>query len=176
MEKNGRNLEHLHFNDTNDDDSNLDIVKFCPNLKSLRTIFRGDVEKLITILNSCQQLESLEICKDYEYFIIETKLLEVIVNHAPGKFHELKIRYESMDEVYDDKSFLEDLESIFKNWANRIPRKSLSLIIIDENGLDLTVVDETLEVIERFKKLNIIKKFEIIDDYKNKYSGHSGCH
>ena len=35
LEINGKNLEQLHFNDTKDDVSNLDIVKFCPNLKSL---------------------------------------------------------------------------------------------------------------------------------------------
>ncbi len=127
----------------------------------------------MTILNDCQQLESLEICKDYECLVIGTKLLEVVVKYAPEKFHELKIRYERMelDEGDDTEPLVEDLEPVFNNWANRTPRKSLSLIIIDENGLDLTVDDKAMKVIEKFKELGIIKKFEIIDDYK-----YSGCH
>ncbi len=97
LEVNGKNLEQLYFDDTKDDDSNLILIKFCPNLKSLRTLFGGDVGKLMTILNDCQQLESLEICKDYECLVIGTKLLEVVVKYVPEKFHELKIRYEHME-------------------------------------------------------------------------------
>ena len=137
-------MELLRFHgddDANDDYFNLNLMNFCPNLKTLRTRSEGDVGRLMNILKGFQQLESLEICKEYESITIEIKLLEVVVNHAPESFHELKIRYEKMDEIdfsdFEDECY--DFEPVLTRWANRMPRKPLSLIIIDENGLDLMV-------------------------------------
>ena len=61
LENNGRNLEELHIR-TESHSLNLAIVKLCPNLKSLATIFGDDeVETLKVILNGCQELESLGV-------------------------------------------------------------------------------------------------------------------
>ena len=144
LERNGRNLELLRFHgddDANDDYFNLNLMNFCPNLKTLRTRSEGDVGGLMNILKGFQQLESLEVCKDYESITIKIKLLEVVVNHAPKSFYELKVRYEMMDEM-DLSDFADncDLKPVLMRWANRMSRKPLSLIIIDENGLDLMVV------------------------------------
>ena len=62
------------------------------------------------------------------------------------------------------------LGSGFINWANRIPQKSLSLIIIARTRIvyevdDKVVKKESMEVIEKFKKLGVIKKFEIVTFY-----------
>src|ERR1043165_6881942 len=63
LERNGRNLELLRFHgddDANDDYFNLNLMNFCPNLKTLRTRSEGDVGGLMNILKGFQQLESLE--------------------------------------------------------------------------------------------------------------------
>ena len=49
----------------------------------------------------------------------------------------------------------EDLESFFIAWRDRKSKKSLSLIIIDSK-----VEEENMEIIEKYKNLGIVKKFE----------------
>ncbi len=150
---NGRNLNVLHINT---DNNNLDIIKFCPNLKSLRTVFSDDkVETLKVILNGCQQLESNDVLCG-SGFLNENELLKVVAEYSPKTFYEVKIDYT------DYKGFfLGELEPVFISWANRIPQKPLSLIITC-GGSDCQVKKENMEVIENFKKLGVIEKFEII--------------
>jgi len=163
LENNGKNLKefHLHLNPCSSS-TNLAIAKFCPNLKSLSTRFKNnDVEVLETILKNCQQLESIITwCWRGDYYLNENKLLEVVAIHSPEKFYELKIRH-----IGDAKLhvFPKDLEPIFISWSKRIPQKSLSLIIINENrSIDLKIKKENMVVIENFKRLGVIKKFEIV--------------
>jgi len=155
---NGNNLKviHLRYGNTL---SNLAIAKFCPNLKSLSTIFRDDeVETLKGILNGCQELESIMVWDGGRSHLNESKLLKVIAKFSPKEFHEIKIiwNYGSRSEP-----FLEELEPFFISWENRILQKSLSLIIIDCQN-KLKVKKENMKTIEKFKKLGVVKKFEIV--------------
>jgi len=162
LENNGKGLKEIYLHNGNNS-LNLDIAKFCPNLKTLYTGFKVDeIETLKAILNSCQQLESIETWCGHSLFgddyLNENKLFEMVVKYSPKKFYELKMRYE-----YDIELLSEELESVFISWANHIPPKSLSLIIISEFQLiPLRIKEKSMEVIEKFKKLGVIKKFEIV--------------
>ncbi len=60
--------------------------------------------------------------------------------------------------------FPEELEPVFMSWKNRIPQRSLSLIIFRGfSKVGLKVKKESMKVIEKFKKLGVIKKFEMIN-------------
>ncbi len=160
LEINGKNLKEVHLGDYCINSLNLAIAKFCPNLKLLNTGFKEyDVEILKVILNSCQQLESIKVWGGDNYHLNECELLEVVTKDSPKMFHELKIIVTSY--LSQSVLFLEELEPVFISWSNRIPQKPLSLIILD--GLNGTrIKKESMEVIEKFKKLGVIKKFEII--------------
>ncbi|PKC51762.1 hypothetical protein RhiirA1_543649 [Rhizophagus irregularis] len=61
-------------------------------------------------------------------------------------------------------------ESFFVNWTNRVPQKSLSLVIVicdEENSLDKN--NENIEIINKYTKLSIIKKFEVTDFDDDEY-------
>ena len=92
LERNGKNLTEIGFNDANPS-LNSAIAKFCPNLKSLYTVFYvndSGIENLKGILSCCQRLESLETWCGYgDYYLNETILLDTIVKCSPGTFHEL---------------------------------------------------------------------------------------
>ena len=92
--------------------------------------------------------------KDY---LNEGELLEVVTRYSPKKFHELKVR---VDHYPKKEYFLKDLGPIFKSWANRQSQHSLSLIMVNPFGLK--VKNENIEVIENFKRLGVIKRFEIV--------------
>ena len=74
----------------------------------------------------------------------EKEILEVVAKHSPKNFYELKIHREKIS--------LEDLESFFISWTNRIPQKSISLVIIKESGEDNSSLDENEENMEIIKK------------------------
>jgi len=156
LEINGKGLKEIHLNPLSHL-SILAIAKFCPNLKLLYTIFKKDeVETLKVILNSCQELECIRVmCGDG--YLNECELLEVVTKYSPKKFHELKIFWSFFSRSV---SFTKELEPIFITWSNCIPQKPLSLIIVDYQ-IGLKVKKESMEVIEKFKKLDIIRKFEI---------------
>ncbi|PKY12465.1 hypothetical protein RhiirB3_424137 [Rhizophagus irregularis] len=157
LEINGKNLEELYV-ENNDNLLNLNIAKLCINLKSLYTIFKDDeVETLKVILSNCQYLESIGVWCDGEY-LNEKDFLEILVKYSSKNFNELRICY-----VYDGPSeiFPEELEEFFINWKNRIPRKSLSFILKGYCVKSFENKKENMKVIEKYKKLGIIKKFEI---------------
>ena len=86
-------------------------------------------------------------------------MLEVIIRYSPKNFYELKIYNDNQP----SKLLSEDLESFFISWKSRTPKKSLALIIIkdykgDNDGFDTN--EENMKVIEKYKELGIIKKFE----------------
>ncbi len=88
LENNGKNLKEIYLPYVDDNSTNLAIAKFCPNLRSLCTV--DEIETLKVILNSCQELESVEVWCGNGY-LNETELLEVVAKHSPKKFYELKI-------------------------------------------------------------------------------------
>jgi len=57
--------------------------------------------------------------------------------------------------------FPEELESFFISWRDRIPQKSLSLIVINDDFslYNLYVNEENAKIIEKYKELGVIKKF-----------------
>ena len=87
-------------------------------------------------------------------------MLEVIIRYSPKNFYELKIYNDNQP----SKLLSEDLESFFISWKSRTPKKSLVLIIIKHvckvknDGFDRN--EENMKVIEKYKELGIIKKFE----------------
>ena len=109
------------------------------------------------IFNGCQYLESIKIwcggrCLD------EKEILEVVAANSQKNFYELKIYN------YSDSELLsEDLESFFVSWKDRIPRKSLSLIIIENIYRSLEKDENNMKIIQKYKSLGVIKKFEIKD-------------
>src|SRR2546423_10514295 len=87
--------------------------------------------------------------------------------YSPKYFYELKIYNEQSYRLLSgngrpSKLLSEDLESFFISWKSRIPKKSLSLILIkfDYEDDDLDTNEENMKVIEKYKELGIIKKFE----------------
>ena len=160
LEINGKNLEEI-FLRYGDDSSNLTIAKFCLNLKSLCTHFKNDeVETLRMILNGCQRLERIAVsCGDGDDL---NELLKIITKDSPKEFYELKIRI--LTGKFSQKEILSiELEPIFKSWSNRQPQKSLSLIIFNPYALE--VDKRSLDVVERFRNLGVVKRFEIFNYY-----------
>jgi len=161
FENNGENLKELHIsrgNGNNRNSLNLAIAKFCLNLKSLyTTILYNEIETFKEILSSCQQLESIEILCGKDYLNIG-ELLNVVARYSSKEFYELRIRPIDKYEL-----FPEALESGFTSWANRIPQKPLSFIIIETCYMGkLVIKKESMEAIEKFKELGVIKKFETV--------------
>ncbi|RIA83293.1 hypothetical protein C1645_834042 [Glomus cerebriforme] len=133
------NLEEIYINRSDPDNLHIAITKYCPNLRSLY-ILKDDIETLKEIFNSCQLLETIEICYNYK-------------NNLTKNLCELKLlEYSTIS--------TEDLEEFFINWKNRIPQKSLSFMI-NKN--------ENMRIIEKYKELDIIKgfdeKFKRYEDY-----------
>jgi len=69
LEIHGRNLKEIHFGSNGVNSLNLIIAKFCPNLKLLYTKFKNnEIETLKVILHSCQQLESIIVWYDDNFY------------------------------------------------------------------------------------------------------------
>ena len=143
----GRDLKELRVWD---DSLSPIIAEFCPNLKSLCTAF-GQVESLKELFNGCQQLERLQ---SNEFLLNRGDLLQTVAKHSPENFEELKLYGHS--ELFPD-----ELESFFMSWSNRVPRRSLTLIFI-RDIVDLEVKKGVTKVIEKFERLGVVKRFEII--------------
>ena len=83
--------------------------------------------------------------------------MEVVAKYSPKYFYKLQIFNEQPLKLSELLS--EDLESFFISWKSRIPKKSLSLILIkfdyEEDGLDTN--EENMKVIERYMKIGLIK-------------------
>ena len=49
------------------------------------------------------------------------------------------------------------------NWTNRTPQKSLSLVIVNFDAYSLVRNDDNIEIIKKYTKLGVIKKFKVSD-------------
>ncbi|RIA81275.1 hypothetical protein C1645_837269 [Glomus cerebriforme] len=156
LENNGKNLKKFYVKEVNYS-LNLSIAKFCPNLKKLSIMCNIELDTLKIIFNSCQYLKNIKIwCGTY--WLKEKEILETIAKHSPKNFCKLKIYNCSNSEL-----LLEDLESFFINWNNR---ELLTLIIINKYScISLEENEENMKIIEKYKNLGIIKKFEIKNYY-----------
>ncbi|RIA99341.1 hypothetical protein C1645_811580 [Glomus cerebriforme] len=162
LEINGKNLKELYMRDSYSL-LNSAIAKFCPNLKSLFTIFLDDeLETLKMILNNCQYLESIKVwCGDY--YLNEKDLLNIIANYSPKTFYELKIVFDGEE----SKLVSNDLESFFISWKNRLSQLPLSLIIIkDHESISLEVNEDNMKVIKKYMKMGFLKKFRTKQYYE----------
>ncbi|RIA90198.1 hypothetical protein C1645_876272 [Glomus cerebriforme] len=158
LKNNGKNLEEISFPKHNND-LNLIIAKFCPNLRKLFVLFNDDeLDTLITIFNRCQHLESIKFWCGERFFLSEKEVLETVAKYSPKNFYELKIYNDSISKLLP-----EDLESFFISWKNRSPKKSLTLIIIRDYFVGFQVNEENMKIINKYKNLGIIRKFEIRD-------------
>jgi hypothetical protein len=167
LEINGKNLKEFCIYE-NEKSLNLVIAKFCPNLRKLSIRFYNDeLETLKTVLDNCKYLESIKILYG-SILLCEKKILEAIVKHSQN-IYEIILRYSS----YHEGPILlpNELESFFKSWLNRIPQKSLSLMIVRNVKCEITLdsYDENMEVIRKYIKLGVIRKFKVtdFDDYFN---------
>ncbi|RIA84325.1 hypothetical protein C1645_832438 [Glomus cerebriforme] len=152
LKNNGKNLQECYFGE---DSSVLNsiIAEFCPNLKKVFVIFNDDeLNTLRTLFNNCRYLESIKFYCG-KSFLSEKEILEIVAEHSPENFYELKICNKS------DSSLLpEDLETFFINWKNRTSKKSLSLIIIkDYNYNSLEINEENMKIINHYKNSGVIK-------------------
>jgi hypothetical protein len=154
---NGKNLDELYIGEY-DTSLNSVIAKFCPNLKSLSSIFlEEEIGTLKIILDNCQYLENINVwCGDG--YLNEKEFLEIFAKHSPKNFYELEIFY-----AYKARSEIpsEELENFFINWKNRVPQKPLSLIVIKSyDCISLELKGENMNIIERYIKMGVIKKFK----------------
>ncbi|GBC52314.2 hypothetical protein GLOIN_2v1784405 [Rhizophagus irregularis DAOM 181602=DAOM 197198] len=150
LKNNGKNLECLECYSC-DTLLIITIAKFCLKIKYLYVKIY-EVEELKEILNNCKQLEKLKVMC-YRCHLKVNVVLEIISNFSPKNFHELHI----IERLGESNIFPMELESFFIIWKDRVPFRSFTFII-EENKVE----NENMEVIEKYKKLGIIKKFEQI--------------
>ena len=162
LETNGRTLKELYLSEfigICDNPLNLAIAMFCPNLRKLSTGFKSnESETMKIVFCNCQYLESIKISCGGE-FLSEKEALEMVVNNSPKDFYELIFyhQYPVQPELLP-----EELESFFVIWSNRVPRKSLSLIIGTHGRTgSLGGNNENIKIIEKYIDLGIIKKFNL---------------
>ncbi|GBC41477.2 hypothetical protein GLOIN_2v1784405 [Rhizophagus irregularis DAOM 181602=DAOM 197198] len=157
-----KNLKHLVISCYNGED----ITNIISSLSKLpNTIIKFDflynngndeLETIKVIFNNCQYLESIQAWCGGRY-LNDKEILDIIVKYSPRNFYELNIYY-----IWgaQPKILPEELEEFFINWNNRIPQKSFSFIIT-KGSKCLKFMKENIEVIEKYKKLGIIKKFKL---------------
>ncbi|GBB84832.1 hypothetical protein RclHR1_01140021 [Rhizophagus clarus] len=154
LEKNGKNLKEFYIKFCLNHSLNLAVAKFCTNLRKLGSLRIIKLEKLKTIFNNCQYLESIKFFCGSKY-INEKEILETVVKDSQNVI-ELILHYVSRVRT---ELLPEELESIFISWTNRIPQKSLSLVIVKHDKVDnsLDTNDENMEIIKKYIKLGVLK-------------------
>jgi hypothetical protein len=118
------------------------------------------------VFNGCQHLEIIKLwCGGL--FLNEKEALETVVKYSSKNIYELIFYH-----LYDLHSELspEELETFFISWSNRIPQKSLSLIIVNNDSNSLDKNDKNLKIIEKYINLGIIKKFIVTDFDDDEYN------
>ncbi|CAG8488278.1 1772_t:CDS:2 [Funneliformis mosseae] len=151
---NGKYLRELQIGKSNNL-INFSISTFCRNLKYLRTNFLyNEGRTLKQIFKNCNQLMTLEIsCENF--YLNEIELLEIVAEHSPKGFHELKVcAYLIGTKLFSKRS----RRTIFTE--DYIPPRTLSINLTVESNA--TEIDYTS--INEFKKLCIIKQFKVIED------------
>ncbi|RIA80839.1 hypothetical protein C1645_837974 [Glomus cerebriforme] len=157
LENNGNNLQEFCVSDNNNS-LNLTIAKFCPNIRKLFTGFKNiELDTIKIVLNSLQYLESIKVWCGGE-FLNEKEALEAFVKYSHKNTYEIILCHQ-----YYTRSELpsKDLESFFVSWTNRELQKSLSLIIIKYDASSLDTDVENMEIIKKYIRLGVIKKFEV---------------
>ena len=108
------------------------------------------------VLNGCQYLESIKIWCGGEY-LSEKEALEAFVKYSQNVYELILCHY-----FYVPFELLpEELETFFRSWTNRVPQKSLSLIIVKRYAVSLDTNYENMKIIEKYIELGIIRKFKV---------------
>ncbi|CAB4387273.1 unnamed protein product [Rhizophagus irregularis] len=171
LENNGKNLKEIYIGgigSCNENSLHLTIAKFCPNLKKLCIGFKNNkLETLKMISDNCQYLESIKIlCGGY--YSSEKEALKAVAKYSQN-ITELILYHLFSKQL---RSFPEELESFFKSWTSHVPLKSISLVVVTnyicESSLDK--YDENMEVIKKYIKLGVIKKFKVTDFDDEEYN------
>ncbi|GBB96342.1 hypothetical protein RclHR1_02730014 [Rhizophagus clarus] len=152
LENNGENLKEFHINSMISNLMILTIAKYCLNLKSLYVLFNCDgIEALKTLLNNCQQLESIETrCR---FNLVKGKeFLEALAKYSPKNFYKLKLINNS-----NSKLVPEDLEEFFTKWKDRVPQRMISFI--NKGLFRLKDEKEIAKVIQKYRELGVMKNF-----------------
>ncbi|GBB86749.1 hypothetical protein RclHR1_13150005 [Rhizophagus clarus] len=169
LENNGKNLKEIcigEYTTCCDNSLNLAIAKFCPNLRKISTgIENNELETLKIIFNSCKNLESVKIWCGGK-FLSEKEVLEAFAKYSQNiyeliLYHLFEVRFELLPE---------ELESFFVSFAVRKPQKPLSLVVVnyDANSLDTNL--ENIDIINKYIKLGVIKKFKVTDFEDEEYN------
>ncbi|GBB90993.1 hypothetical protein RclHR1_18080003 [Rhizophagus clarus] len=165
LENNGKNLKELTFceiSGVSDNCINLAIAKFCNNLKKLCTGFRNDeLEIMKIVLCSCKYLETIKIWLGDVDLLNEKVALEMIANYSPKNLNKIELLY--CHQSYDMKRLLPvELDSFFISWAKRVTYLPITIFIKRLHiTKSLDTYDENLNIIEKYIRLKVIKKFII---------------
>ncbi|CAB5323363.1 unnamed protein product [Rhizophagus irregularis] len=106
-------------------------------------------------------IESIKIWCGVKYFLTEKEALEAFANYSQNTY-ELILYYQSK-ELFESPLHPEELESFFIKWTDRKPQKSLSLVVVNYNIYSLNTNDKNIEIINKYIKLGIVKKFKVTD-------------
>jgi hypothetical protein len=148
LKNNGENLKEIHVDGDNDLVYSA-ISKFCPNLKSM-FISIMHLQHVKMIVDNCQQLESVKTSCPID---LKGEGLKYLVKFSKN-FHELKLIISSPIPSLDWELFL-------AYWKSHNTQKSLSLIIHDDYK-NYNIKSKNGKIIEKYKSLGVIKKFEIV--------------
>ncbi|GBB86750.1 hypothetical protein RclHR1_13150006 [Rhizophagus clarus] len=169
LETNGKNLKEICIGESaicSNNSLNLTIAKFCPNLKKLSVgIKKNELEMLKIIFNSCKNLENIKIWCGKNY-LSEKEALEMVAKYSQNVYelilyHQSNARFGLLPE---------ELESFFINWTNINPQRSLSLVIVRFNANSLDKNKENIEIINKYIKLGVVKKFKVTDFKDEEYN------
>ncbi|GET00360.1 hypothetical protein GLOIN_2v1715049 [Rhizophagus clarus] len=137
-------------------------------LRKLASGFRkSELKSLKKILNSCEHLESIKIWCSGQY-LSEKEAIGAVVKHSHENFSELILHHLFRSQ---SRSFPEELESFFKTWSNRELQKPFSLVIVTNASCvkSLDKFNENVEIIKKYIKLGIIKKFKVANTSDEEY-------
>ncbi|PKC01066.1 hypothetical protein RhiirA5_427294 [Rhizophagus irregularis] len=165
IESSGRNLIKIYYHHNHDAVTVIDDKKFiqaiyqnCPDLMYLEFLYKNknniDFEKLLI---NCQHLKRLDFCI-YFYYNVDHKryswdnLFNILAKSSPPSLFEFAFKYTN------DNPKLESLRLFFDNWEGRHP---ISLKFKKEryHHYDESGYDELIDLIERYKKKGVVKKF-----------------
>jgi hypothetical protein len=160
LETNGKNLTELYISENRNNSLNSAIAKFCPNLRILSLIFEEDeFDTFKIILNNCQYLEIIRFQYDVKRRPNYKTFFNVLAKYAQNNFYELSMDWHYLVIHISFQELYEELEEFFTNWKDRIPQKSLSLVITNCYGNSIKFEKYMKMMIENYTKKGIISKF-----------------
>jgi hypothetical protein len=140
LETNGKNLKKIYISEGIlgidllnmrglNNDLNLTIANFCPNVKRLIIRINDEIDVLKTLFINCQYLEFIKIWLG-EKSLTDT-VFEIVTNYSPKNFCELVLHNSKLDYIHP-----ENLESFFVNWKDRNPQRLLTLTMTSDSSAD----------------------------------------